>query len=319
MKKKWLTGHSYGDDLKKLIRIMRLTILLLFGCMVTVSANSYAQKTRLDVNMTNTSIRDLFGFIEENSEFVFLYRNEDFNVSKKVEIVLKDATINQILDEALKGENVMYHVYERQIVIQKTSDVLSMVQQSSAISGTVKDSKGLPIPGVSVLVKNSSIGTITDSDGSFKLSVPTSSQLLVFSFVGMQSQEVEIQGKTTFNIVLLEETIGVDEVVVVGYGVQKKANLTGAVDQVTSDVFENRTMTNLSQGLKGVMPNLNIKMLDGKPNQAPSYNIRGTTSIGQGGSALILIDGVEGDPSLLNPNDIASVSMLKDAASASIY
>ena len=319
MKKKWLTGHSYGDDLKKLIRIMRLTILLLFGCMVTVSANSYAQKTRLDVNMTNTSIRDLFGFIEENSEFVFLYRNEDFNVSKKVEIVLKDATINQILDEALKGENVMYHVYERQIVIQKTSDVLSLVQQSSAISGTVKDSKGLPIPGVSVLVKNSSIGTITDSDGSFKLSVPTSSQLLVFSFVGMQSQEVEIQGKTTFNIVLLEETIGVDEVVVVGYGVQKKANLTGAVDQVTSDVFENRTMTNLSQGLKGVMPNLNIKMLDGKPNQAPSYNIRGTTSIGQGGSALILIDGVEGDPSLLNPNDIASVSMLKDAASASIY
>ncbi len=110
-----------------------------------------------------------------------------------------------------------------------------------------------------------------------------------------------------------------EEVVVVGYSTQKKANLTGAVDQVTSGALENRTMSNLTQGLKGVVPNLNIRLLDGKPNQAPSYNIRGLTSIGQGGSALILIDGVEGDPSMLNPNDIANISVLKDAASASIY
>ena len=118
---------------------------------------------------------------------------------------------------------------------------------------------------------------------------------------------------------LSEDIQGLEEVVVVGYGTQKKANLTGAVDQVTSSALENRQMSNLTQGLKGVVPNLNITLADGKPNQAPEFNIRGMTSIGQGGSALILIDGVEGDPSMLNPNDIATISVLKDAASASIY
>jgi TonB-linked SusC/RagA family outer membrane protein len=191
--------------------------------------------------------------------------------------------------------------------------------QQKEISGSVKDRNGQSLPGVTIVVKGTTTGTISDANGNFTLSIPAGAQILVFSFVGMKTQEVQIGNQTTFKMVLGEEEIGLDEVVVVGYGTQKKANLTGAVDQITSQVFENRSVPNVTQGLKGVMPNLNIKLLDGKPTQAPSYNIRGTTSIGQGGSALILIDGVEGDPSLLNPNDIASVSMLKDAASASIY
>ena len=121
------------------------------------------------------------------------------------------------------------------------------------------------------------------------------------------------------NVSLKEDVQGLEEVVVVGYSTQKKANLTGAVDQVTGAALEDRPMANLTQGLKGMVPNLNIDIKDGKPNQSPSYNIRGLTSIGVGGSALVLIDGVEGDPSMINPNDIASISILKDAASASIY
>jgi TonB-linked SusC/RagA family outer membrane protein len=191
--------------------------------------------------------------------------------------------------------------------------------QGKQITGKVTDKNGLVLPGVSVAVKGTSVGMVTDLDGKFQMSVPQNAQILVFSFVGMKAQEVPLENRTTFNIQMEEEAIGMDEVVVVGYGTQKKANLTGAVDQVTSEAFENRSMTNVTQGLKGVMPNLNIRLLDGKPTEAPSYNIRGTTSIGSGGSALVLIDGVEGDPRLLNPNDIASVSILKDAASASIY
>ena len=191
--------------------------------------------------------------------------------------------------------------------------------QQKNVSGSVKDKNGQSLPGVTIVAKGTTVGTITDMDGKFNLPVPSATQTLVFSFVGMTTLETPIGNQSVFNVVLRDENIGLEEVVVVGYGTQKKANLTGAVDQVTSEVFENRAITNVTQGLKGVMPNLNIKLLDGKPTQAPSYNIRGTTSIGQGGSALILIDGVEGDPSLLNPNDIASVSMLKDAASASIY
>ncbi|MBW6479761.1 MAG: TonB-dependent receptor [Bacteroidales bacterium] len=195
----------------------------------------------------------------------------------------------------------------------------SVYSQQLNISGTVNDQNGQPLPGVSVVVKGTTIGTVTNADGQFSLVLPPDAEILQFSFVGMRAQEVLIGNRTTFTIIMEEETIGMEEVVVVGYGTQKKANLTGAVDQVTSEVFENRTMTNVTQGLKGVIPNLNITLLDGRPNQAPAYNIRGTTSIGQGGDALVLIDGVEGDPSLINPNDIESISVLKDAASASIY
>ena len=186
-------------------------------------------------------------------------------------------------------------------------------------SGKVTEENGQPIPGVSISLKGTSKGTNTDINGNFKIEVMDENSILVFSFVGFETQEISV-GKTDNLLIKLKvNTKLLSEVVVVGYGSQKKANLTGAVDQVTSDVFENRPLTNLNQGLQGVMPNLNIKMGDGKPNQAPSFNIRGATSIGQGGNALVLIDNVEGDPSLINPNDIASITLLKDAASASIY
>lgn len=192
-------------------------------------------------------------------------------------------------------------------------------QQGRAVSGVVKDNSGQVLPGVTVIVTGTALGTVTSVDGAFTLNVPATAQSLTFSFVGMRQQVVAIGTQSSFNITMVEESFGVDEVVVVGYGTQRKANLTGAVDQVTSEAFEGRSIPNITQGLKGVVPNLNIKLMDGKPTQAPSFNIRGTTSIGQGGNALVLIDGVEGNPALINPNDIASISILKDAASAAIY
>jgi TonB-linked SusC/RagA family outer membrane protein len=192
--------------------------------------------------------------------------------------------------------------------------------QVTKLTGVVVDSKtGEPLPGVNVILEGSTIGTVTDVDGKFSFDVTNKNGNLLFSYIGYKTSVASLDGKTTFNIALESESKALEEVVVVGYGVQKKVNLTGAVDQVTGDVLENRSMPNLSQGLQGVIPNLNISLKDGKPTQSPSYNIRGTTSIGQGGDALVLIDGVEGNPALLNPNDVASISVLKDAASASIY
>jgi TonB-linked SusC/RagA family outer membrane protein len=187
------------------------------------------------------------------------------------------------------------------------------------VSGRVTDENNEPLPGVSIVAKGKKNGTSTDADGKFKITVQEEETTLVFSFVGFQTQEVLLNNQSVFNVSLKSDAKSLQEIVVVGYGTQKKVNLTGAVDQVTSEVLENRSLPNLTQGLQGVIPNLNLKMGDGKPIQSPSYNIRGTTSIGQGGNALVLIDGVEGDPSRLNPNDVASVSVLKDAASASIY
>ncbi|GAA0880529.1 TonB-dependent receptor [Algoriphagus jejuensis] len=186
------------------------------------------------------------------------------------------------------------------------------------ITGTVTNAAGEAMPGVTVLVAGSTTGTVTDLDGKYSLNVPEGATL-VFSFIGYDAQNIALGGRSVIDVILTEGMSALDEVVVVGYGVQRKANLTGAVDQVDSEVFENRPISNVAQGLVGAVPNLNIKMLDGKPTQSPSFNVRGTTSIGQQGSALVLIDGVEGDPRMLNPNDIASVTVLKDAASASIY
>ena len=191
-------------------------------------------------------------------------------------------------------------------------------QRDHIISGIVTDEGGRPLQGVSVQIKGTNEGVITDATGKFSLSVPENATLSV-SFVGYESQEVEVGSKDNITIELKVNAAGLNEVVVVGYGTQKKGNLTGAVSQVTSEVLENRSIPNLTQGLQGQIPNLNITMLDGKPIQSPSYNVRGTTSIGQGGNALVLVDGVEGDPSLINPNDVASVTVLKDAASAAIY
>ena len=187
-----------------------------------------------------------------------------------------------------------------------------------AVSGTVSDSDGYPIPGASVIESGTRNGVSTDLDGIYKMSVEAGT-VLDFQCIGYRSIQVKVSGAGTYNVTLLEDMTLLEDAVVVGYGTIKKANLTGAVDQITSDAFEGRANASLSQMLTGQIPNLNLKFTDGRPDSSPSYNIRGTTSIGQGGSALVLIDGVEGDPAMLNPNDIESVSVLKDAASSAIY
>lgn len=186
------------------------------------------------------------------------------------------------------------------------------------VIGKVTDIGGVPIVGATIRVTNNpTLGTISDMDGKFLLPVDETETLEV-SFLGYNSIKVKVSSKP-LNIVLEETSQSLNEVVVVGYGTQKKVNLTGAVEQVGAEVFENRSVANVTQALQGAVPNLNITLEDGKPTRSANFNVRGTTSIGQGGSALVLIDGVEGDPAMLNPNDIANVSVLKDAASAAIY
>lgn len=187
-----------------------------------------------------------------------------------------------------------------------------------SVTGTVTDNQQIPLAGVSVVVKGTQTGAVTGANGNYSINAADNA-VLQFSFIGYKPQEVAISNRTTVDIVLQEEATALDEVIVVGYGTQKKANLTGAVEQVTSEVFAGRPNSNVAQMLQGQIPNLNLKLTDGKPNRSASFNIRGTTSIGQGGSALVLIDGVEGDAAMLNPDDIESVSVLKDAASSAIY
>ncbi|QEC54188.1 TonB-linked SusC/RagA family outer membrane protein [Anseongella ginsenosidimutans] len=186
------------------------------------------------------------------------------------------------------------------------------------VTGQVNDPAGEPLVGVTVAVPGTNVGTSTDLDGKYSLSVAADAALS-FSFLGYASQTIEVGGRTVIDVVLREDAVALEQLVVVGYGTQKKINLTGAVSQIGSEVIEDRPAPNVSRLLQGTLPNLNIRMVDGSPTRTPDFNIRGATSIGAGGSALVLIDGVEGDPNLVNPSDIESVSILRDASSAAVY
>ncbi|MBR6346453.1 MAG: TonB-dependent receptor [Bacteroidales bacterium] len=196
--------------------------------------------------------------------------------------------------------------------------VAALSQDNSTVKGVVKDVDGNPIPGVFVNIQGTSKGVSTDLDGAYTISAP-SKATLEFICIGYTTLTIPVGNQSVIDVTLSEDTIMLEETVVVGYGTQRKIDLTGAVEQVGSDVFVARPNANVTQMLEGAIPNLNISLADGKPIRTAEFNVRGTTSIGQGGSALILVDGVEGDPSMLNPDDIASVSVLKDAASSAIY
>ena len=198
------------------------------------------------------------------------------------------------------------------------ADAVQVVAQTGkTVKGVVTDNFG-PVPGANVLVKGTTNGVITDIDGNFTLTNVPEGAVLQVSFIGYVTQEIKVAGQTTFNVKLSEDAKALEEVVVVGYGSQKKVNLTGAVGQIDSKVLESRPITSTASALQGTIPNLQITNTSGEPGQAASLNVRGTTSI-NGGSPLVLVDGVEMSLDLVNPNDIANVTVLKDAAASAIY
>lgn len=211
------------------------------------------------------------------------------------------------------------------LLIALLAGLLPLQAQQVSISGIVTDKKlNEPIIGASVVVKGTSNGCITDLDGNFQLNNVASGSTLVVSYIGYQTQEIPVQkGKTSYQVTLSEDTQTLDEVVVVGFGTQKKVNLTGAVASVDNKKLESRPVTSVGQALQGVVPGLNVSIPDagGKLDANPSFNIRGTGNLGTGSSAspLVLIDGVAGDLNQLNPQDIDNISVLMDAASAAIY
>ncbi len=236
----------------------------------------------------------------------------------------KYLTVDQMLANSLGSTGLYYKkISEGSYVIVKMQHMSQKNDKNKNVSGIITNKNGEPIIGANVMEKSTNgtgtiTGTVSDLEGKYSLSVSSFSEITV-SCLGYKTKKIKVGSGSVLDIVLEDAAHTLSDVVVVGYGTQKKVNVTGAVDQVTSEVFENRSVTNVTQALQGAVPNLNITLKDGKPTRSADYNIRGTTSIGQGGSALVLIDGVEGDPAMLNPNDISSVSVLKDAASAAIY
>ncbi|MCL3782659.1 SusC/RagA family TonB-linked outer membrane protein [Prolixibacteraceae bacterium JC049] len=296
---------------------MRLTLLVvLFGITQVLAGNAFSQSNRLTLSLKNTSIRQVLNKIEEQSDFLFVYDATKVNVDKKVTISTKDKSISGILNSIFNSEEVTYKVFDKQIILTPKS---ATSQQKKSVSGTVKDSNGEPLPGVSIVVKGTTTGITTDFDGNFIMNNVPANATLVFSFVGMKTQEVPVANQTLFNITLEEDAIGLEEVVAVGYGTKRKVELTNAVANVTADDFVKGSVKDAAQLIKGKVAGLNITNPDGNPTSNSQIVLRGVTTLASGTQPLIVIDGVPGSLNDVAAEDIESINILKDGSGAAIY
>ena len=317
MKKKHFTDRPWSG-IKKLLIVMKLTAVLLFLSGMAIAAGTYGQVTRFDLNVKDVTIIQLFDEIEHVTEFGFLFKTDQLDLTRQYTLDLKKANIEQILNEVLDKNLYNFTVIDRNIVITKVD--ANQDTKTKKVTGKVTDSNGATLPGVSVVVKGTTTGVITGNDGNFSLTIPSDAKILLFSFVGMKSQEVAIGNQTTINITLSEETIGLEEVVAIGYGTSRKKDLTGAVAKV--DMSQKSTMINVSpmQALRGSIAGVNVTD-NGKIGVDGTIQIRGRASISASNDPLLILDGVPytGALSDISSNDIESIDVLKDASSAAIY
>lgn len=278
---------------------------------------AYAQAEKLDLFVNNKTLKQFIAQIEKETDYSFML-DQTVDQSQKVTVDAHQESLDAILRKAFAGKQISYEIVGKQIILKLPS--VNQSNQSRKVTGTVKDQNGEPVIGANVSVKGTAIGTITDIDGNFTLEVPDNASILV-SYIGYVPQEIKSGNKNLFNFVLKEDSQNLDEVVVVGYGTQKKINLTGAVASISGDDMIKRPVANASAMLQGLMPGVGVVQKNGQPGAGNiDVQIRGMGTFSDAGSSpLILIDGVEGNMNDLEPNTIQSVSVLKDAASASIY
>ncbi len=230
MKIIWINEISFTKEVKRLLLLMKITLIILFICIFQLQAvTSYGQNAELSMKMEEVSLSEIFNEIEEQSEFLFNYKDSDIgHVKAKVNIT--NGNIEEVLTQALRNTNLSFSINDRHITIFKVPQTVK--QTGKVITGNVKDDRGELLLGVSILIKGTPRGTVTDMDGNYSLEVPNDQAVLVFTYLGYKTKELSVAGKTKLDVVLMEDTQTLEEVVVVGYGTMKKENLTGAVAQL---------------------------------------------------------------------------------------
>ncbi|SKB38268.1 TonB-linked outer membrane protein, SusC/RagA family [Sphingobacterium nematocida] len=307
---------------KKNLVIMNLLTLYLLGFCLCSFGSVSAQKVSL--NMHKATFQDVALAVQKQTGFSFSISNRYLSMAKPISIRMEKADMDKVLIELFKNQPFTYLISGKIIsIVDQPKGVLRNTDketeiQQERIQGRVTDNEGKPLSGVTVAMRGTDNATSTNNNGEYSINRTPGSAVIVFSIIGFTTKEVTIGRLSRINATLDADVSDLDEVVVVGYGTTKKANLTGAVSTVTSETIEGRSLTNLGQGLQGAIPNLNINTGDGRPGSASSFNIRGYNSL-NGGAPLVLVDGVQIDPNQINPDDVASVTVLKDASSAAIY
>ncbi len=314
-----LSWDEKFPGLKKLFRIMKLTTLLVLISMVSVFANkTYSQSKMLNLNMEKVTVREVLSEIEDQSEFHFMYSGKVIDVNRLVSIKVQDVNIDEALKSLFADTKVDYKIKDRLILLTiPESDSSAPSQQQKSVTGRVTDASGIALPGVTVAIKGQTKGTITDGDGTFTLVNVPANSTLSFSFVGMKTQEIAISGKSDINVILIEETTAIEEVVAVGYGSVKKSDLTGSVASVSSKTFLDQPTSSVNSVLTGRAPGVTVRRMNGAPGEGSTIRIRGANSLYGGNDPLIVVDGNYG--SMPDANDIESIEILKDASATAIY
>mgnify|MGYP005923129451 CR=1 FL=1 len=308
----WLTS-------KKIPRTMRLFILFLICSMSFVHAtDSFAQKVEISIDAQNQTVEKVLKEIEKQSGFGFFFNNKHVNLKRVVSVSVDKSNIFKVLDKIFEGTDVKYSVLDKKIIL--STEMTSKQQQAVKISGKVVDVNGEPVIGASIVEKGTTNGTVTNLQGDFSLSVSSDKAVIEISYIGYQPQELKVIAGKPLNVTMKEDAQALEEVVVVGYGSQKKVNVIGSIAAVDSKKLESRTAPSVSNMLTGQLSGVTITQSSGNPGQDQgTIRVRGVGSFGATPDPLVLVDGLPGSLNDLNPADIESITVLKDAASASLY
>lgn len=298
---------------------MRITTFLLLVCVFcTFAENTHSQNARVSITRSNTQLEDILSEIESQTDYLFIYNNQ-VDINKKLSIKVKNKPVSQVLDNLLKNMGVSYAMEGTHIVLtKKAENTLPVQQQTKNIAGTIVDVNGDPVIGANIVVKGTTNGTITDIDGHFTIEADSKSVLNI-SYIGYLTKEVTVGNQQNVRVVLLEDTKTLDEVVVIGYGTQKKADLTGSVANVSAEKLNTQSNANIGQALQGKIAGVDIVSQGGNPGAGSRIMVRGIGTLNNA-SPLFIVDGMYMTGiDHINPNDIASIDVLKDASSAAIY
>ena len=335
MKKKLkLLCFSRGSLIKIYLK-MKLLAFLMFLALSVSAADSYSQSVTFNLKLKNVAVKEVFDLIEEESEFILLYNEKWVNVDRHVDIKVKNGTVEDVLKQAFKGTRNEFRISDRQIVIVRNdqakvseelfsphSEISIMQQQPNVVKGKVTDPDNKPLPGATITIVGTTRGVITDNDGSFSIEANPSDKL-VFSFVGFESQIIDVRDQKTINIQMAERIDELEEVTVVAFGKQKKESVISSIETIKTEDLRVPS-SNLTTAFAGRMSGMISYQRSGEPGQDNAqFFIRGVTSFGTGKvDPLILIDNIEmttDDLSRLHPDDIASFSILKDATGTAVY
>jgi TonB-linked SusC/RagA family outer membrane protein len=311
-----LIPHSF-PGIKKLLLTMKLTLILVFITVLQVSANVYSQ-TSVTLDIRGKAIREVLKSIEQQTEIRFFYSDDLLAMNNLIDVRADNQNIINVLDEMFLESPLTYKTFENNLIVIVPRNLL----QQKIITGIVSDKSGAPLAGVNIVAAGTAVGVITGADGRYSIDVPLDTKSLRFSFIGMETQDIEIGTRASINVTLLESAIGLEEVVVVGYGTQKKSDITGSVVSVSNEQITARPVNNIFQAIQGKAAGVDITTSI-RPGTLGSISIRGARSLTASNSPLYVVDGIpimsNSGIETLNEQDIQSIDILKDASATAIY